>query len=195
VARIAPLSRDEAEPRIQTVLGRLPPLKVFGTVANAQGSFVNWLRLGADCLDASLFNPVLRELAILRVARMTPGAEYEWVQHVPILLAVGGTREQVAALEADDLEADALGDDGRLMVSFTSQIVNDATPDADTFGQMSARFTNGEIVQAILVIGHYMTLGRIMATAQIDLDQALGGDVLGNVEELQARRAQRDARA
>src|SRR5208282_255694 len=113
-----------------------------------------------------LFDPVLRELAILRVARMTPGADYEWVQHVPILLAVGGTKEQVAALEADDLQADALGDDGRLIVRFTSQIVTDASPDADTFAQMSVRFTSGEIVQAILVIGHYMTLGRIMATAQ-----------------------------
>src|SRR5208283_5501704 len=139
-----------AEPQTQTVLERLPALKVFGTVANAQGSFVNWVRLGGDCLDARLFDPVLRELAILRGARMTPGADYGWVQHVPILLAVGGSKEQVAALEADDLEADALGDDGRLVVRFTSQIVTDATPDADTFAQMSARFSNAEIVQAIL---------------------------------------------
>lgn len=158
MARIAPLNREEAEPAVQAALERLPPLKVFGTVANAQGSFVNWLRIGQDCLDGRLFDPVLRELAILRVARMTPGAEYEWVQHVPILLAVGGTKEQVTALEADDLQADALGDDGRLIVRFTSQIVSDASPDADTFAQMSARFTNGEIVQAILVIGQYMTL-------------------------------------
>ena len=57
---------------------------------------------------------------------MTPGAEYEWVQHVPILLAVGGTKEQVAALEADDLQADALGEDGRLVLRFTCQIVSDA---------------------------------------------------------------------
>jgi len=194
VARIAPLDHDAAEPRVQAALDRLPPLKVFATVANAQGSFVNWLRLGGDCLDARLFDPVLRELAILLVSRMTPGAEYEWVQHVPILLAVGGTAEQVAALEADDLEADALGDDGRLVLRFTSQIVRDAAPDQGTFEAMSARFGNDEIVQAILVIGQYMTLGRIMATAQIDLDEALGGDVLAGVEQVQAARAARESR-
>jgi 4-carboxymuconolactone decarboxylase len=193
MARIQPLNHDEAEPRVQAALDRLPPLKVFATVANAQGSFVNWLRLGGDCLDGRMFDPVLRELAILRVSRMTPGAEYEWVQHVPILLAVGGTKEQVAALEADDLDAPALGDDGRLIVRFTSQVVSDATPDQATFEAMSARFTNAEIVQAILVIGQYMTLGRIMATAQIDLDEALGQDVLAGVEQVKAARARRDS--
>jgi 4-carboxymuconolactone decarboxylase len=98
MARIPTLDRADAEPRVRAALERLPQLAIFSTVANAQGSFLNWLRFGGDCLDGRLFDPVLRELAILRVARLTPGAEYEWVQHVPILLAVGGTPEQVAAL-------------------------------------------------------------------------------------------------
>ena len=176
---------------MRAALERLPPLKIFATVANAQGAFVNWLRFGGDCLDGRLFDPVLRELAILRVARMTPGAEYEWVQHVPILLAVGGTQEQVAALESDDVQADVLGEDGRLVVRFTEQVVRDAAPDDETFAQMSARFTSAEIVQLLLVIGQYMTVARVMATAQIDLDEALGGDVLADVERVKQAREQR----
>src|SRR5271170_8269404 len=153
MARLPPLDPADAEPSVRAALERLPPLAIFSTVANAQGTFVNWLRFGGDCLDARWFDPVLRELAILRVARLTPGAEYEWVQHVPILLAVGGTREQAAALEADELDAEALGEDGRLVVRFTSQVVLDATPDEATFASMSARFTHAEIVQLLLVIG------------------------------------------
>ncbi len=107
---------EQADPQVRKALERLPPLAIFGTVANAQGSFVNWLRFGGDCLDERWFDPVLREIAILRVARMTPGAEYEWVQHVPILLAVGGNDAQVAALESGELDSDALGEDGRLVV-------------------------------------------------------------------------------
>ena len=179
---------------MRKVLEQLPPLKIFATVANAQGAFVNWLRFGGDCLDGRLFDPVLRELAILRVARMTPGAEYEWVQHVPILLAVGGTPEQVAALETDDLQADALGEDGRLIVRFAEQVVRDATPDEQTFAQMSDRFTSAEIVQAILVVGQYMLVARVMATAQIDLDEALGADVLAGAEGARAARESRDRR-
>jgi 4-carboxymuconolactone decarboxylase len=185
MARIPELDPADAEPRVRDALERVPPLAVFRTVANAQGTFVNWLRFGGDCLDPRLFDPALRELAILRVARLTPGAEYEWVQHVPILLAVGGSQEQVAALEADDLDAVALGEDGRLVVRFTSQVVLDAAPDEETFASMSARFTPAEITQLLLVIGQYMMVGRVMATAQLEVDAVLGADVVAGLERAQ----------
>jgi 4-carboxymuconolactone decarboxylase len=188
MARIPVLDPTDADPAVREALERLPPLAIFGTVANAQGSFVNWLRFGGDCLDARLFDPVLRELAILRVARLTPGAEYEWTQHVPILLAVGGTPEQVAALGADDLEGEALGEDGRLVVRFAGQVVLDATPDEATFAAMSDRFTAAEITQLLLVIGQYMMVARVMATAQLEVDAVLGADVLAGIEAAERAR-------
>jgi 4-carboxymuconolactone decarboxylase len=174
MARLPVLDPADAEPAVRAALDRLPPLAIFGTVANAQGTFLNWLRFGGDCLDARWFDPVLRELAILRVSRLTPGAEYEWVQHVPILLA-------------DDVDADALGEDGRLVVRFTTQVVRDATPDETTFAAMSARFTPAEIVQLLLVIGQYMTVARVMATAQLEVDAVLGADVIAGVQRAQTR--------
>jgi 4-carboxymuconolactone decarboxylase len=185
MARLPVLDPGDAEPKVREALERLPPLAIFATVANAQGSFVNWLRFGGDCLDGRLFDPVLRELAILRVARLTPGAEYEWAQHVAILLAVGGTDQQVAALQADDVEAEALGEDGRLVVRFTTQVVRDATPDQPTFEAMSERFEVSEIVQLLLVIGQYMMVARVMATAQLELDAVLGADVLASTQRTQ----------
>jgi 4-carboxymuconolactone decarboxylase len=183
MARLAPLDPGDADPPVRAALERLPPLAIFATVANAQGSFVNWLRFGGDCLDARWFDPVLREIAILRVARMTPGADYEWAQHVPILLAVGGSEALLAALEADDGEDEALGEDGRLIVRFTTQVVRDATPDETTFAQMTARFTPAQITQLLLVIGQYMMVARVMATAQLEVDAVLGADVLAGVAQ------------
>jgi len=188
MARLEPLDPELAEAPVAAALERLPPLAIFRTVANAQGSFVNWLRFGGDCLDARWFDPVLREIAILRVARLTPGAEYEWAQHVPILLAVGGSEEQVAALESGDAQARALGEDGRLIVRFTTQVVEDATPDEETFAQMSARFSTAEIVQLLLVIGQYMTVARVMATAELEVDAVLGADVLAGVQRTRRER-------
>jgi 4-carboxymuconolactone decarboxylase len=189
MARIPPLEFADADPEVRAALERLPQLAIFSTVANAQGSFRSWLRFGGDCLDGRWFDPVLRELAILRVARLTPGAEYEWVQHVPILLAVGGTAEQVAALGADEVEAEVLGEDGRLVVRFTTQVVREATPDEATFAAMSARFTGAQITQLLLVIGQYMMVARVMATAQLEVDAVLGADVLAGIER--AARARR----
>jgi 4-carboxymuconolactone decarboxylase len=183
MARLPYADPANASPAVQAALEQTPPLGIFRMVANADGAFVPWLRFGAACLDGREFDGLLRELAILRVARLTPGAEYEWVQHAAITRAVGGTDEQIAALEADNVEADVLGEDGRLVVRFTTEVVHDATPSDATFAAMAERFTPREIVHLLLVIGQYMTIARIMATSQIDLDPALGGDVLARVRD------------
>lgn len=195
VSRLPELSLTEANPRVRSALERLPPLAIFRTVANAQGTFVNWLRFGRDCLDGDLFDPILRELAILRVARLTPGAEYEWAQHVPILLAVGGSAAQVAALESDEVNADTLGEDGQLVVRFTTQVVLNAAPDEATFNSMSTRFNTAEIVQLMLVIGQYMMLARVMATSRLEVDAVLGADVLAGIQrsDSEVRDSSRDS--
>jgi alkylhydroperoxidase family enzyme len=109
---------------------------------------------------------------------MTPGAEYEWVQHAAITLEVGGTQQQLDAIQHGELEADVLGSDGRLVVRFTTQVVRDAAPDEETFAAMTARFSTREIIHLLMLIGQYMMLARIMATAQIDLEPPIGWQAL-----------------
>jgi 4-carboxymuconolactone decarboxylase len=178
MARLPYLDPDDAEPPVAELLHKAPGLGVFRMVANAQGAFRAWMRFGATLLDANEFDPLLRELAIVRVAAMTPGADYEWVQHAAITLEVGGTQAQLDAVRQGDLDAEVLGPDGRLVVRFTTQVVRDSAPDDETFAAMASRFTPREIIHLLLVVGQYMMLGRIMATAQIDLEPAIGGQAL-----------------
>jgi 4-carboxymuconolactone decarboxylase len=153
-------------------------------------AFPAWMRFGGTLFDSDELDPLLRELAIARVAAMTPGADYEWIQPAAITLAaVGGTQEQLDAIERGDIDADVLGDDGRLVVRFTTQVVRDASPDEETFTAVTARFTSREIMHLLLVIGQYMMLGRIMPTTQIDLEPALADDVLAGARAAQGRRS------
>jgi alkylhydroperoxidase family enzyme len=183
VARLPYLDPDQAEPRVAEVLGKVADLGVFRMVANAQRAFPGWMRFGSAMLDPHEFDPLLREFAITRVAAMTPGADYEWVQHAQITLDVGGTQEQLDAIKRGELDATVLGADGRLIVGFTTQVVRDASPDEETFAAMTARFTPRQIVHLLLVIGQYMMLGRIMATTQIDLDPAIGVAALQRADQ------------
>jgi alkylhydroperoxidase family enzyme len=178
VARLPYLDPDQAEPRVAEMLGKAPDLGIFRMVANAQRAFPSFLRFGSTMLDPDEFDPLLREFAILRVASMTPGADYEWVQHAQITIDVGGTQEQLDAIRRGEDDAAVLGADGQLVVRFTRQVVRDASPDDATFAAMSARFTPREIMHLLLVIGQYMMLGRIMATTQIDLDPPIGAPSL-----------------
>jgi len=188
MARLPYLDPADAEPEVRAALESTPPLGIFRMAANAQGVFVPWLRFGVACLDGREFDQALRELAILRVAQLTPGAEYEWVQHVAIALAVGVTQEQIDAIERDEADAECLGDAGRLIVRFTTEVVRDAAPSEETFAAMAARHSPREIMHLVMVIGQYMLVARVMATSQIDLDPALGDDVLGAALRIQQER-------
>ena len=148
----------------------VPKANIFRLLANADTVFDSWARYGLALLTRTKVDPVAREQAILRVAALTPGAEYEWIQHEAIGRAVGMTDAQIEACRA--------GDPDDLVLRFTEEVVRDATPSDATFAAMAERFSAQEIVALLLVIGQYMGLARIMATAQIDLEPAIGASLL-----------------
>jgi 4-carboxymuconolactone decarboxylase len=149
---------------------RLPQLNIFKLLANAQTAFRPFMEYGRALLVDLELDPVVREQAILRVAALTPGAEYEWVQHEAIGRAVGMTGEQIEACRD--------GDHSDVVLRFTEEVIRDAAPGEATFAAMSERFPPRQIVELILVIGNYMMLARLMATAQIDLDEPIGARLI-----------------
>jgi 4-carboxymuconolactone decarboxylase len=149
---------------------QVPQLNIFKLLANAQTAFRPFMKYGLTLLRDLEVDPVVREQAILRVAALTPGAEYEWVQHEAIGRAVGMTDEQIEACRS--------GDPDDLVLRFTEEIVRDAAPSDATFAAMAERYGPRQIIELILVIGNYMTLARLMATAQIDLDAPIGTSLI-----------------
>ena len=98
MARIPYVEPATAPPAVREVLDRLPvQLNIFKLMAHAETNFRPLLQLGSSILAQQQLAANFRELAILRVAQLS-GAEYEWVQHVPIAQATGVTEAQVAAL-------------------------------------------------------------------------------------------------
>ncbi|MCX2933690.1 carboxymuconolactone decarboxylase family protein [Mycobacterium sp. CVI_P3] len=165
-SRIPYLAAVDAPETVAKRLAALPDLNVFKLMAHAHDSFDAWLRFGGSLLSDLTLDDQLRELAILRVAHLTPGADYEWVQHEAIAREIGVEPTRIAAAR---YEVPAEADDA-LVLSFTEQVVLSAMPNDETFAACAARFSSREIVELILVIGQYMMLGRLMATARIDID-------------------------
>jgi 4-carboxymuconolactone decarboxylase len=171
VARLPYVDAADAAEPVRDALGRVPPLNIFRMMANAETAFRPWLRWGATLLGELELDPRLRELAILRVARLTPHAEYEWIQHVPNAKAVGATDEQVAALERDDPEASCFSDDDRAVLSFTTEVVRDAQASDSSLDRLAQILGPREIVELLMVIGQYMMVARVMATTRMELDE------------------------
>ena len=178
MARLPYVDPETASEPVREVLARLPVrLHIFQLMAHAETCFRPLLALGTAILARQQLSAKLRELAILRVARLS-GAEYEWVQHVPIAKAAGASEAQVAALERGAAEATCFDAAERAVLAFTSELVERARPSDGAFEGLLPHLSAREIVELVVAIGYYMMIARLMETAQIDLDPPAGTAVV-----------------
>ena len=177
MARLPYVDPEQAPPEVREALQALPSLNIFRTLAHAETSLRPALRLGQAILTAQQLDAGLRELAILRVARLT-GAEYEWVQHVAIGLAVGVTDEQVVALERGDAEAPCFDERERLVLRMTTEVIEDRGTSEATLATARDVFSPREIVELIVAAGYYQLLAGLMNSVEIDLDEPVGTAVI-----------------
>ena len=153
---------------VTEALARLPvELNVFRMTAHAESAFIPWLRFGAALLSQLELDPVLRELAVLEVARLSP-SRYEWVQHEAIARALGVPDDDVAALARGD--AAALGAPGRAVVEFTRAVVRDVRAGDEALAALRGVISERAVVELLLVVGHYMTIARLAETTGIEVD-------------------------
>jgi len=178
MARLPYVDPATASPPVREALEAVPPLNVFRTMAHAETAFRPWLRWAGTLLGELELDPALRELAILYVSRLTPHAEYEWVQHVPIARAVGVTDAQISALEHGDPVAASFGPLEHAVLRFTREVVRDARASDEAFVAVREALSPREIVELLMVIGQYMMLARVMATVEMELDEPAGTAVL-----------------
>ncbi len=174
MARIPYVDPASAPEAVREVFEQVPAqLNIFKIMAHAETNFRPLLRLGTTILAHQQLDGALREIAILRVAKLSD-AEYEWVQHVPIAKAVGVNDAQVQALEAGETGADCFDERQRLLLRFTDEVVRDVGASEATFSAISKHLSHREIVELILAIGFYMTMARLMESTGIDVDEPAG---------------------
>jgi alkylhydroperoxidase family enzyme len=182
MARLPYVDPATAPAHVREILERLPvKLNVFRMMAHAETDFRPLIGLGTSILARQKLSAKLRELAILRVAALSP-ARYEWVQHVPIAQAVGATDDQVAALERDEPGADCFTGDQQLVLRFTAEVVRDARAADATMEGLRQHLSPREIVELLMVIGNYMMVARVMATTDMELDEPAGPEALRAAE-------------
>ena len=178
MARLPYVDPASAPEHVHEVLDRLPVnLNVFRMMAHAENDFRPLVGLGTAILGRQKLSAKLRELAILRVAALSP-ARYEWVQHVPIAQATGAADAQIAALERGDIAADAFDPLERAVLRFTTEVVRDVRASEATFAALAQHLSAQEIVELIVTVGYYMMIARLLETTAVDLDPPAGTKVV-----------------
>jgi alkylhydroperoxidase family enzyme len=155
-------------------------LNIFKMMANAETCFIPFTRLGGAILGRQKLDGKLRELAILHAVKIE-GGEYEWIQHVPIAIALGATQAQVDAIAARKLDASCLSELERLVLKFTEQVVEKVKADEAVVRDAMKLLSPREIVELLMTIGLYMMAARITETTRTDLDPPSGTKVIDRV--------------
>lgn len=117
-------------------------------------------------------SPVLRELAICAIARLN-GAPYEWLQHAPEFLEVGGTQAKLDALEDIEtahLNKSAFDRTELATLKITREMSRNIDVSAGTLEEIRSLLPNEQVVEIVGVIASYNMVSRFLVALGINAD-------------------------
>jgi len=172
MARIPYPDRDTLQPETREVLEKLgeAPLNIFRMLAGGEGLLRAFMRFGNHLLFRSKLDPVLREVAIVRVGVLS-GATYEVHQHDRISRDLGMSDELLAAVRRGP-DDPAFDDLQRLVMRYTDDVVKNVRASDATFDPLLAALSVQEMQELTVTIGFYMLVSRYLETFGVDIEQA-----------------------
>lgn len=117
-------------------------------------------------------SPVLRELAICAIAKLNR-APYEWVQHAPEFLEVGGTQAKLDALqdiESAHTKAIAFDRAELATLKLAREMSRNIEVSAETMQEIRALLPNEQVVEIVATIASYNMVSRFLVALGIDAD-------------------------
>jgi 4-carboxymuconolactone decarboxylase len=174
VALIPYADEDPQDERVREVLARLPEprINLFTMLANAPALIGPTLRLGEAILTKSDLDVQLRELAILRAARVTD-TEYEWVQHEAIARLVGIEDEKISAVERGEIDGEPFTARETLALEIATAVLDGGAPSAELMTRGESELGRAQLIELLIVAGYYAMLGGVMRAVRLDVDSVL----------------------
>jgi len=159
----------------QAYLAKLPPLNIFLMLAGGEGLLPAFSRFGNHLLYKTQLDPVLREIAIVRVGVLSR-AGYEMHQHEAISRQLGMSDALIAAIH-DGPDAEAFDEAQRDVMRYTDDVVANVRASDDTMQPLLARLSQQEMQELTVTIGFYMLVSRFLETFGVDIEDTGGPTV------------------
>ncbi len=158
---------------------------VYDRIAETRGSVDHIFRLLLNSPDAaesvtnvgefirfkSPLDPIVREIAILAVARET-NSKYEWAQHEPIARRDGVSDRTIEAIRNGRAPMGVPAKEG-VYAQGVKELLRDGKLSNLTFKAVEHLLGPSQTLDFLVLVGYYSMLARIMATLEIDLDEGL----------------------
>lgn len=141
---------------------------LFATLARHGRLFRGWLWFAGALMPGGKLPRVDTELVILRVAHNC-GAEYEWRHHERLAQVAGLTGEQVQHVRGGGES----GWSGRqlLLLRAADELHERREISDELWSSLSAEFSKVELIELVMLIGHYEMLATVIGTLRIVPDE------------------------
>lgn len=149
---------------------KLPDLNIFRMLGHSGDMIEPFTRLGNAILAFSSLDPVLREIAIVRVGVLC-SSSYEVYQHERISRRYGMSDELISAIHQGP-QAIAFDDLQRHVMNFTDDVVKNVRASDVTFRPLAELLSHKELQELTLTIGYYMMVSRFLETFDVDIEDA-----------------------
>jgi 4-carboxymuconolactone decarboxylase len=152
----------------QGILRQMQPLNIFRMMAGGEGLLRAFSRMGNYLLFRTKLDPVLREIAIIRVGVLSK-ATYEVHQHEQMGRTLGMSDALIAAIHAGPDEP-AFAPIQAMVMRFTDDIVARVRASDATFAPLIAALPLQQVQELTMTIGYYMMVSRYLETFDIELE-------------------------
>lgn len=169
MARIDYVTEETIPEAAKETFAKLAPLNIFRMMAHSGKMLGHYTRLGGCILSKSKLDPVLREIAILRVGYISK-ATYETFQHERIGRDVGMSDDLIARVK-EGPGAGGFSELEQLVMNFTDDVVLNVRASDENFNALRKHFSDQEMQELTLTIGFYMMTSRFLETFDVDIEE------------------------
>lgn len=162
---------DEASltPEFQKLLAAKHPLNLYRMLPRVGATAASgFIALGGALLRDGTLDPVIREIAILRVGHLS-GASYEIHQHTRIGRKAGMDDALLAAVKTG-ADAESLSPQQALVIRYTDDVIANVKAGDALFREVVKTFGENGAAELTLVIGFYAMVCRFLENMEIPIE-------------------------
>jgi alkylhydroperoxidase family enzyme len=168
MARIPYPETDKLDEDTRVLLEKLRGLNIFRMLSWSPHLMRPFVRLGNGFLGKGSLDPVLREIAILRVGYLSK-ASYETFQHERIGKSVGMSEPLIAAVKEGPSAAGFSPVQAKVM-RYVDDLVHNVRASDATFEPLREELGIVQLQELTLVAGYYMMVSRFLETFGVDIE-------------------------
>lgn len=176
--RLVPLASEALGERELAVIDRLRELTAhppdtpvhpfFSTLAHQPQFFEAYMQLGISAMASARLPQRTRELIILRTGWLC-GAPYQFGEHVRTAKKIGMTEADIERVKRGS-PAEGWDDADRAILKAAEELHADAMISDATWAALSERLSPCELIELMMIVGHYHTTAFIQNSLRIRLN-------------------------